>query len=125
MHKTTKQDSPIWAKILFEAPEYIYELLYKGTFPRFRKNVIDSFLKVLVFCEQQRKYSRGLKWVESKTHNVIEWINDNWKKTYFQNRFLLSSYVSAYSIEDAPLIGVKLASVLDSICNEIGIDQIE
>jgi hypothetical protein len=126
MHKTTKIGNPLWAKILFEAPEYVYELLYKGMFPKLRKNVIDLFLKILVFSEQQRTKPRVLKWVESTTLNVIEWINDNWKKTYTQNVFPLSSYISVYNIaEYAPLIGVKLTSGLDSLFNELGIDQIE
>ena len=126
MHKTTKIGNPLWVKILFEAPEYVYELFYKGMFPKLRKNVIDLFLKVLVFIEQQRTLPRGLKWVESTTLGVIEWINDNWKKQAIQNRFLLSSYISVYSIaEYAPLIGVKLTLGLDSIFNELGIEQIE
>jgi hypothetical protein len=81
MIRSVKPNKPLWVKVIFEAPEYIYELLLLGTFPVYRKKIIDLFNKTLIYCQTQSRFFPGfLKWIELKTLLLLEWINNNWKK---------------------------------------------
>jgi hypothetical protein len=81
MIKTTKPDRPLWVKIIFETPEYIYESMLMGMFPESRKTLIDISTKILVYCTHKREsLPKIIKWVETGTLLLIEWINNNWNK---------------------------------------------
>ena len=80
MIETKRVTKPLWVRIIFETPEFIYESLLIGMFPELRNSVIDFFTKVLVYCERKRESFMILEHIKSTTLILIEWINNNWMK---------------------------------------------
>ena len=80
MIETKRATKPLWVRIIFETPEFIYESLLLGMFPELRKSVIDFFTKVLIYCEHKRESFKILEQIKSTTLTLFEWINNNWKK---------------------------------------------
>ena len=81
IRETRPRKFPLWAKIIFETPELINELLSKGGFPRIRKKVIDITTKVINWCESKAEmFPKTMEYIQERTLQVLEWINNHWNK---------------------------------------------
>ena len=74
-----KKNKPLWVRLVFETPEFIYDSLLLGKFPELRKKIIDVTTKGLLFCHKRKSFPISLK-IESKILSLIEWINNHWTK---------------------------------------------
>ena len=80
MMRETNPRLPLWAKILFEAPELVKELLWQGKFPLVRGFFIDSITYIL--CRLDLiviKSPSLLVTIQKFFRNSLEWIYKNWK----------------------------------------------
>ena len=87
MVEVTRTNKPLWVKILFETPEFISESLLQGMFPKTRKKIIDLITKILVYYDQRgKKLTSRFRWLERTILLIVEWINNNWKKSIDKNQ---------------------------------------
>jgi hypothetical protein len=81
IRETRARKFPLWAKIIFETPELLNELLCKGGFPRIRKGVIDISTKVINWCESRMEmFPNTMEYIQERTIQILEWINNHWNK---------------------------------------------
>ena len=72
---------PLWAKLVFEMPEYVNNLLLIGSFPHSRMRFINISNKVLSLIEKKSiPFPRFYLFTKSGVIFLLEWVNNNWKK---------------------------------------------
>lgn len=81
MFKETNYSRPLWARLIFEAPEYIHESLLKGNFPKIRIIVITLLNKLLLYSNN-RLSSPSKIWflINYQVIKFLDWVNNNWEK---------------------------------------------
>ena len=81
MAELSRTETPLWARIIFETPEYAKELLSVGSFPVIRSNVIDISNYILIFGEKKSTlFPKLYLIIKAGIILFLEWINNHWKK---------------------------------------------
>ena len=83
MEEISRTDKPLWARIIFETPEYTRELLLNGSFPLFRRKIIEISHRVLNFCNKKTSVFPKIYYnIKTLVIYLLEWVNNHWKKGY-------------------------------------------